>query len=205
MILAVSPHLDDAVFSVGAWLATQDDVVVATVFTASVPDPQGFALACQTDKGIAADVDYMALRRAEDARACAQLGARAVHLGLPEAPHRGYGSAAALFAGVRPGDAPPVGELLAAWLARADVVLGPAGVGGHADHLLVRDALPSGAQLWLDQPYGLRHAVEDGDPLPAGDADAKARACAAYGSQLGFQLGGDPEALRDVPERLLRG
>jgi hypothetical protein len=205
VILAVSPHLDDAVFSVGAWLAAQDDVVVATVFTASVPDPQGFALACQTDKGLGPDVDYMALRRAEDERACAALGARAVHLGLPEAPHRGYDSAEALFAGVRPGDAPPVAEALGPWLARAHVVLGPAGVGGHADHLLVRDALPPGAPLWLDQPYGLRHGVADGEPLPAGDREAKVRACAAYASQLGFQLAGDPAALRDVPERLLRG
>jgi LmbE family N-acetylglucosaminyl deacetylase len=205
VILAVSPHLDDAVFSAGAWLATQEDVVVATVFTASVPDPQGFALACQTDKGIAPDVDYMALRRAEDERACAAIGARAVHLGLPEAPHRGYDSAGALFGGVRPGDAPPVAEALAPWLARADVVLGPAGVGGHADHLLVREALPSGTPLWLDQPYGLRHGAEEGEPLPPGDVEAKLRACSAYASQLGFQFGSEAamrQALRPAVERL---
>jgi hypothetical protein len=39
------------------------EVTVATAFTRSVPDPQGFALACQLDKGLPPEVDYMALRR----------------------------------------------------------------------------------------------------------------------------------------------
>jgi hypothetical protein len=71
-----------------------------TCLTQSVPDPTGFALACQTDKGLAPDVDCLALRRAEDEEAMALLGAtEVVHLPLPEAPHRGYGSAAELLAG----------------------------------------------------------------------------------------------------------
>ena len=82
-VVAVSPHLDDAAFSAGALLAglaaAGADVCVVTVFTASVPEPRGFALACQTDKGIAPEVDYMALRRAEDDAAVAALGAP-VHL-----------------------------------------------------------------------------------------------------------------------------
>jgi len=90
-VLAVSPHLDDAVFSVGGTLAALTDaghdVTVLTCFTGSVPDPTGFALACQLDKGLAADVDYMALRRAEDDTATALLGASNAHLGLLEAPH----------------------------------------------------------------------------------------------------------------------
>ena len=44
-------------------------VVLLTVFTRSVPNPAGFALRCQTDKGLPATADYMALRRAEDAAA----------------------------------------------------------------------------------------------------------------------------------------
>ena len=107
-VLAVSPHLDDAAFSVGGTLAALaaagHEVTVVTCFTASVPDPGGFALACQLDKGLPADVDYLALRRAENAAAMAVLGATPVDLDLPEAPHRGYTSAADLFAGVHPGD-----------------------------------------------------------------------------------------------------
>ena len=57
--LFLSPHLDDVAFSCGGTLLRLTDdprwrVVLCTVFTASVADPQGFALRCQTDKGIAA-------------------------------------------------------------------------------------------------------------------------------------------------------
>ena len=41
------------------------EVTVLTCFTRSVPDPTGFALACQLDKGLPAEADYMALRRAD--------------------------------------------------------------------------------------------------------------------------------------------
>ena len=96
VVLAVSPHLDDAAFSAGALLAglaaRGARVRVVTVFTAGAPNPRDFALACQTDKGLSPNVDYMALRRAEDETAMAALGAQAVHLGLAEAPHRGYDS-----------------------------------------------------------------------------------------------------------------
>ena len=92
--LLVSPHLDDAAFSCGglaAMLARAGwRVVIATLFTRSVHPATGFALACQRDKGLADEVDYMALRRAEDVSAVACLGAEAWHGDLPEAPHRGY-------------------------------------------------------------------------------------------------------------------
>ncbi|WP_207955961.1 PIG-L deacetylase family protein [Rubrobacter marinus] len=77
--LFVSPHLDDVAFSCGGALALLARegwrTVLATVFTRSVPDPTGFALACQTDKGLPPEVDYMALRREEDREAARRLGA----------------------------------------------------------------------------------------------------------------------------------
>ena len=219
-VLAVSPHLDDAAFSAGGTLALAaragHRVVVATVFTQSVPNAAGFALACQTDKGIPPEIDYLALRRAEDAAACAVLGTEPVWLDLPEAPHRGYESPAALFAGVRPDDAGTwravLGRLQA--LARTDppdLVLTCQGLGGHADHrhtvravVALTGACP--VAWWRDVPYALREPdaapdahvptglVEVAAGLDAAAVEAKVAACAAYASQLGYQFGRDAAA-----------
>ena len=214
--LALSPHLDDAVFSCGGTLARLAAagwrVAIATVFTQSVPNPTGFALACQLDKGLGPAVDYMALRREEDAAAAAILGGETRWLPFAEAPHRGYGSAAELFG-------PPLeeGELVAA-LAEAvrDLVrheapallLAPQAVGGHVDHVqLVRAIDLAGPEVsttwWRDFPYSARHehpaepfrdrfaALPPHDTaLNTAEQDAKRRACLVYASQLGFQFRG---------------
>ena len=219
--LALSPHLDDAVFSAGGTLArlARDGwhVVIATVFTASVAAPAGFALACQLDKGLDASIDYMALRRDEDARACHLIGAAPVWLPFPEAPHRGYGSAAALFAGLHPDDAvsdaigPALRLLLDTW--RPALLLAPQGVGGHVDHLALIHALnaiqpPVPTLWWRDYPYAIRpersaeplaalFAPFDAVQIPLDETSctAKCRAALAYASQVGFQFGG-PDDLR---------
>ena len=205
-VLAVSPHLDDAAFSVGGALAVLadagHDVTVVTCFTGSVEVPTGFALACQTDKGLAPDVDYMALRRAEDRAAQAVLGADVVHLPLLEAPHRGYDSAPALFAGVRADDL--VWQRLEQQLRplEADVLLAPQGLGAHVDHLQVVRAVAALGRptaWWRDAPYVLRQPDAAPSPdLPGGltevvlpaDRDRRADACVCYVTQLGFQFGG---------------
>jgi LmbE family N-acetylglucosaminyl deacetylase len=170
-----------------------------------------FALACQLDKDLGPDVDYMALRRGEDAEAMRRLGVvDSHHLDLPEAPHRGYGSAPELFAGRRPGDdiAAAVEQALAPLVDGADLVLGPQGLGSHVDHLVVRDALASLDLPLLgyrDTPYATRLTVSGcaADEVAVDVAEAlddKLAACAAYASQLGFQFGGPDamgEALRD--------
>jgi len=209
-VVAVSPHLDDAVFSAGGTLArlaaAGHDVLVATVFTGSVAAATGFALACQTDKGLAADVDYMALRRDEDAAALARLGVRGEHLGLLEAPHRGYDSPAALFAGRHDGDdvATAVADALAPCLDGADLVLAPQSVGDHVDHQVVTAVVaaladPDRTAWWRDTPYAVRHPDATGAPGLAGTdvtvavddvLDAKAEAATAYVTQVGFQFGG---------------
>jgi LmbE family N-acetylglucosaminyl deacetylase len=225
-VLAVSPHLDDAVFSAGALLtglvAAGAEVTVLTVFTGSVADPTGFALACQTDKGLADDVDYMALRRAEDAVANAALGTTGSHLPLLEAPHRGYHSAAALFGPVVAEDEGcpvAIGEALTAFLderfgGSVDLLLGPQALGDHVDHRHVRTAVDAlahdrGLRLarWADTPYVLRAGAEAplGDPRypTEEELDAKVEACAAYATQLGFQFDGTDamvRALRALPE-----
>ena len=146
-VLAVSPHLDDAAFSVGGTLAALADagheVTVVTCFTRSVPDPTGFALACQTDKGLGARgrLHGAAPRRGPRARwPCS--APRPLHLDLPEAPHRGYDSAPDLFAGVRAGD--EVWRDVAGALDDLSTPTcgwRPQGLGGHVDHLQVLRAV----------------------------------------------------------------
>jgi LmbE family N-acetylglucosaminyl deacetylase len=215
--LALSPHLDDAAFSCGGLLASLAadgwHVVMATLFTGSVPDPTGFALACQLDKGLPAEVDYMALRRDEDIEAAAALGiAPPVHLAFREAPHRGYGSAPELFAETRADDgiaadlAPAIAGLIAA--ERPDLILAPQAIGGHVDHVQTVRALRSLAGeapvlWWRDFPYTVREAAPKeplaalfaalAEPTMRLDPAAQARkraSCAAYASQVGFQFGG---------------
>ena len=222
-IVAISPHLDDAAFSVGGYLAARaragDRVTIVTCFTGNVAQPTGFALACQLDKGLSADVDYMALRRGEDRDACAVIGAAAVHLPFLEAPHRGYASAPALFADRRSDDGllalltVALGEQIAELA--PDLLLGPLAIGNHVDHWLVRDALAAtGADylLWEDWPYlrraaaapdetvRLRHALSEQDR-----ADRLAM-CAAYASQVSFQFGSSADlqaAIAGVTEERL--
>jgi LmbE family N-acetylglucosaminyl deacetylase len=212
--LALSPHLDDAAFSCGGTIARLVragwDVTVCTAFTGSVPNPTGFALACQLDKGLPPEVDYMALRRAEDARACERLGARALWLDFPEAPHRGYPDARALFAAPREEDeiVTPLSRAIAPLLDPApDLVLAPQAVGGHVDHVqlvrALRAVLPPGQPVlwWTDFPYAARPHTHPAQPfaaemaaLPecvlAGNSAARLAACTAYTTQIGFQFGG---------------
>ncbi|MDD7965765.1 PIG-L deacetylase family protein [Actinomycetospora lemnae] len=222
-VVAVSPHLDDAVFSAGGTLArlaaAGHDVLVLTVFTGSVAAPSGFALACQTDKGLAPDVDYMALRRDEDDAALARLGVRGAHLGLLEAPHRGYHSPAALFAGRHDGDdvAGAVADAIREHVAGADLVLAPQAVGDHVDHQVVT-AVVAGlvdadrTAWWRDTPYAVRHPDARGAPEVGGTdvavdvgavLDAKSEAAGAYVTQVGFQFGG-PEHVAPVLADLAR-
>ena len=226
--LAVSPHLDDAVFSAGATLAglARDGwrVLVATVFTGNVARPSGFALECQTSKGLAADVDYMALRRAEDLDACRAISAEPIHLPLLEAPHRGYNDARALFGAPLADDEAwsSVPEALARLAAevRPGRVLAPRAVGGHVDHLIVHQVVrglnAAETWWWRDWPYDDR--ADAPDPFAAdlsahaerfGPDDefvraAKRAGCGAYASQLGFQFGGaaslDARLARAGPE-----
>ena len=216
-ILCVSPHLDDGAFSVGGLLASLARlgwrVTLATVFTRSMPGVAGFALACQLDKGIGPEVDYMALRRAEDAEAAAQLGVHPVWLDLPEAPHRGYRSASALFGTARDADEiwRDVAERLSDQIARdpADWLLAPQALGRHIDHRqVVRAVLSLGHPCvgwYRDLPYAIR-APEEQPEFPAaaampelawpieGALPQKIAATQAYRSQLGFQFRGADRA-----------
>ena len=184
--------------------------MLVTAFTRSVPNPDGFALACQTDKGLAHDVDYMALRRAEDRRAAHILGvAEVLHLDLPEAPHRGYLSARELFGPPHRED--DVGVALRQRLVElgdAELVLAPRGLGDHVDHRQLVNAIGNvwscRRRSYRDVPYALRMTrPERDDDCPVDVARLLGRkldACAAYATQLGFQFGGEAAMRRALSD-----
>ncbi len=221
--LFVSPHLDDVAFSCGGIAALLADAgwqtVLATVFTRSVVPATGFALACQLDKGLPPDADYMAIRRTEDRAAADILQITTVRwLHLLEAPHRGYEAPPELFGALHPRDGVgrQVADKLAALAAEfsPDLVFVPQGLGNHVDHQVVISAAiasfpPARTAFYRDTPYAIRQpGAAPARAVPQGEAeivpitgalDRKIAAAQAYASQIGFQFGGAAplaEALR---------
>ncbi len=225
--LFLSPHLDDVAFSCGGLMAQLADAgwrcAMATAFTATVLPVTGFALACQLDKGLEPEIDYMALRREEDRAAAAILGVSDLRwLDLPEAPHRGYSTAAELFGAIRPDDDIwlQLAERIAALVdeLQPDLVSAPQGLGGHVDHRqmihAVSHVVPPHLAFYRDTPYAIRNpnAVLNVEAsgmheCVLGITDGLQRkidASCAYGSQIGFQFGGSAAvalALREFAVR----
>jgi len=154
-VLVLSPHLDDAIMSCGAFLLAHPGATVATLFAAS---PATYSvplnehdLACGFEPGD----DSMAVRRAEDARALAVVGATPRWLDFCQNSHVERAEPLAV----------PVGALeavegLLAELAPTTVVA-PLGL-LHADHQALHAtalaawarAAPEIAWLWYsDVPY----------------------------------------------------
>ena len=235
-VLVISPHLDDAAFSCAEPMLVLRragwQVDLATVFTASVSAPTGFALACQTDKGIDSDIDYMSIRRAEDKDFIQRLDFECHHLNLAEAPHRSYNSAAELFETAYTDD--PAFEQCKHVLERLisvlqpDVCIGPLGVGRHVDHQVVVASLAralavSGSDTrtvlaYAEQPYALKspndittivRTLETVSSLHfRSDSITRCQAIdaiSAYATQLDYQFGGDAQMRRTLESALSEG
>ena len=171
--LFVSPHPDDAVFSMGGWmalLARQGHAVrVVTVFS-RCPDPE--------------------VRDREDVAALAGLGVERSALGFTDVVLRR--STARGAHGFLSQDLPVVDEVRAALAphARDTTVIGPLGVARHPDHqvaFLACAALDGPVAFYEDVPYALcpfataRRLAELGSPPPATDrrTDFRERAAIA--------------------------
>lgn len=145
-VLVLSPHLDDAAFSLGPLLAQyakSTRLIVATAFSKSVDSPSSFALACQLDKGLSANDNYMTIRKKEDTGWAQAMGVEVIHGELPEAPHRGYNSATELFGPLLP--ELDVRKKLFEWTLhllrfyKPRALLSPLSIGNHVDHILVKE------------------------------------------------------------------
>lgn len=156
-ILVVSPHLDDAVLSIGgsiaAWTAAGARVVIASVYTT------GPSLA-DVEPSMRKFADYDT-RRTEDARACEVVGAEVRRLDQVERAFRkpylkgwsffstpahraGFTTLAAVTAALDPlsGLAP-------------DRILVPLGIGNHVDHVEAMIAATdwAAARGWIDRVW----------------------------------------------------
>lgn len=173
MIIVLSPHTDDAIFSIGAHLAGLDDVVIASVFAGIPDDPAGRA-------------KHTTLR-AEHAKACELIGATALNSDFLDDVYP-------------PTPLPELREFIASATAAADMVYMPIGI-RHPDHVTVatvalelsdtmnrvriyeelpyRTDYPDDAARGIANLKGCLQAV-----APCGDDDQKLAAVRCYASQI---------------------
>lgn len=182
-VAVISPHLDDAILSCGAltaYLADRCPITVVTVFTAASPARWSVsARRAMRSTGASDPERFFEQRRAEDLAVLADLGATAVHLGLPDALFRRvragsdgrpgtagrpaypifrFGAARGRIASADAGlDAEVAARLsTVAGVADAGLVLAPLGIGRHVDHLITRSAarlLGHRVAYYSDFPY----------------------------------------------------
>jgi LmbE family N-acetylglucosaminyl deacetylase len=196
-IAVVSPHLDDAVLSLGAsissWARSGHAVEIVTVFAG---DPASTRPAGTWDRRAGFETEGAAVRgrREEDRRACGLVGAEPVWLPFSEAAYDSDHNAAAVRA------------RLAEKAGAVDVVLLAGPPLGHPDHawlaaLRLEDVTGGPIGVYRAQPYAswaARGRALSPFELPAGfdglrwepvrvggtDRRAKWRAARAYRSQL---------------------
>jgi LmbE family N-acetylglucosaminyl deacetylase len=197
-VVVVSPHLDDAVLSVGAAIAawTRDGAAVE-VLTVLANDPDSSAPPGGWDgrAGFASEGDAARARRDEDAQACGELGATPRWLAFGDVDYD------------RHGDDGEVRSAVAAAVGDAHTLLLPGSPLSHPDHeWLVRTVADASLRagrigFYVEQPYAARGGGETrtapwlevgvGEQLSfepvhvrTGDRLAKRRAVRAYASQL---------------------
>ncbi|MGD0167939.1 MAG: PIG-L family deacetylase [Gaiellaceae bacterium] len=191
-IVVLSPHLDDAILSLGAAIsqATRRGkrIRIVTVF-AGDPESELPSTGWDSLTGFTSVGEAARSRRLEDEKACSIVGVEPVWLPFPDNEQGG------------PPDVEEVTVALYSAVAGADAILVPGFPLLHPDHdwlarLIRRLELgPRRVVPYLEQPYALQHptksppASTDGHrwlPLHSGPSDmlAKIRACRSYRSQI---------------------
>jgi LmbE family N-acetylglucosaminyl deacetylase len=201
-VVALSPHLDDAVWSIGGLLAdaarSGADVTVATVL-AGEPSSRGPAGRWDKQCGFRSAGKAAEVRQAEDRRACAAIGARPVHLPYWDESYERDAGDDEIWAALEP------------IVESADRVLAPGFPATHRDHAWLASLAAWGLAgtgrlvLYGDEPYAmwalqrkgaaiqtppaLREALPGGvrwerTRATPGARAAKRRAARTYSSQL---------------------
>jgi LmbE family N-acetylglucosaminyl deacetylase len=206
MTLVISPHCDDAILSLGQYLATEP----ATVLTVFAGTPEGGCTPYDRARGFPQSRRAMYVRRKEDRAACELLGCDTIQMDFYDHQYS------------RPSDDEQITNAIRARVQPDELVFVPLGI-GHPDHeqvarctramfdsttLIIYEELPYRvlnpeqvteafakirAEGWTvgDLPY----------PLPQGPRERKVAAIGRYASQ--FPDGADDPCLL-VPERAWR-
>lgn len=224
----LSPHLDDAVLSCGGLIyeqARQGMPVAIWTFMAGYPwqgSLSEFASRLHAEWGTGSAVRTVFVRRKEDRSAASLLGAQVRHFRFLDMIYRQSGDGTPLYSEnvffvERHPDDKSLPEHLAQTLHAAinldDVLVCPLAIGGHLDHILVREAAEKlGRPLWYyaDVPYILQYPnalsaatrgmVSTLFPIREDGLQAWINGVQAYVSQLStvFRDGSKPaEALRN--------
>jgi O-antigen/teichoic acid export membrane protein/LmbE family N-acetylglucosaminyl deacetylase len=186
--LFISPHLDDAVLSCGGYIArlaaAGEKVVIVTFFTADIGQREPVSWLAQRNLrawNMHSSSTPFAERRVEDQVAASRLGAETLHMGLLDAMYRRKANGEFLYptstveVPIDPEDRSVTGEVLQRMLrevARRFEGSGgiswfvPLGIGGHVDHVLVRDSAeavfgPDSLAYYEEIPYVARKENRD--------------------------------------------
>jgi LmbE family N-acetylglucosaminyl deacetylase len=206
----ISPHLDDAVLSAGGFLYEQAQAgVPVEIWTIVCGFPPAgeltpFAQMLHQMWGTGTAEETVKLRRAEDVKAASIVGAKTVHFDVPDCIYRRGPDGEPLYLNVfiqlheaeaRLPD--QIAQTIALRLKADDQVICQLGIGGHVDHILVRQAVERlNRPLWYaaDIPYlfnqpgelALQTAGMKESLYPITEAGLKAwiEAVLAYKSQL---------------------
>jgi LmbE family N-acetylglucosaminyl deacetylase len=148
LTVVFSPHLDDAVLSAAVCLMRRG-VLLVTVFAGPPPETVTLTHWDRFTRASSSAQRYEQ-RLAEDDRAMAALGVAQERLDEVDNQYRNY-----------PLDTARLARRLATFTHQADEVWVPAAIGGHPDHVAVREAVLAelggsvNVVLYADQPYSI--------------------------------------------------
>jgi len=178
-LLVVSPHLDDAVLSLGATLAHMaaggTDVTVLTVF-AGDPESELEAASWDRHSGFLTAGEAVRARREEDRRACMVLDVKPVWLPYADGQYREASAEEPILSELRP------------LLSHANLVLIPGYPLINADHAWLHTALIErmpdvNFAMYVEQPYASDLAISRRLPLRPVIGSARLAAQTRLGSR----------------------
>jgi len=220
----LSPHLDDAALSAGGFIFEQTEAGIPVeiwTIVCGYPPPGELTPLAQVEHfqwGTGSADETVSLRRAEDVKAAGILGAKPVHFDVPDCIYRRGPDGEPLYMNifVEPHEAEAdlpeeIAQTLLPLLLPDDRLICQFGIGGHVDHILVRQAAERlGRPLWYaaDLPYlftqpgelalhtgGMKESLH---PITEAGLEAWIDASLAYESQLSVLFASPEKMSADI-------